>query len=173
MGNLLTAAQVRLLCRPISTHYDDTRIEMFIPEAEQLDVKPILGEQMYIDLLEAQTGTTLSVNQVLLLDGGIYTVENRKYIFKGLKVAISYFVYSRLIRNADGQLTRFGFVDKNLNESDRPQLKEKLVAADDAAKSGNAYLNEVLQLIKLNDMDEVYVHPDKSKRTYTINAIGD
>ena len=146
---------------------------MFIPEAEQLDVKPILGEQMYIDLLEAQTGTTLSVNQVLLLDGGIYTVENRKYIFKGLKVAISYFVYSRLIRNADGQLTRFGFVDKNLNESDRPQLKEKLVAADDAAKSGNAYLNEVLQLIKLNDMDEVYVHPDKSKRTYTINAIGD
>ena len=90
---------------------------MYIDESEAIDVKPILGEQIYIDLCEAQTGTTLTDNQLLILDGGVYTVDNRKYHFSGLKKAIAYFVYSRLIRNADGQLTSYGFVNKELNES--------------------------------------------------------
>lgn len=173
MDNLITAAQVRVLCRPISVHYESADIETYIGEAEQLDIKPILGEQMYIDLSEAQTGTTLSDNQKLILDGGIYTVDSRKYIFSGLKKAISYFVYSRLIRNSDGKLTRMGFVVKDTAESERPMLKEKLVAADDAAKTGNAYLNEVLQFIQLNNLENVYSCEDRPRRTYSINAIGD
>ena len=128
---------------------------------------------MYIDLSEAQTGTALTADQVLILDGGVYTVDNRKYVFSGLKKAIAYYVYSRLIRNADGQLTSYGFVNKELNESSRPELREKLQAADDAMKTGNAYLNEVLQFIKLNNLESVYTCPDKPVRRMTINAIGD
>ena len=173
MDNLLTATEVRALCRPISQNFKDSTIEIYIPEAEQIDVKPILGEQMYIDLSEAQTGTTLTDNQILILDGGVYTVDNRKYVFSGLKKAISYFVYSRLIRNADGQLVSFGFVNKQTNESERPELREKLHAADDAMKTGNTYLNEVLQFIKLNNLDTVYPCSNSSVRRLSINAIGD
>lgn len=173
MDNLLTATEVRALCRPISQNFKDSTIEIYIPEAEQIDVKPILGEQMYIDLSEAQTGTTLTANQELILDGGVYTVENRKYVFSGLKKAISYFVYSRLIRNADGQLVTFGFVNKELNESSRPELKEKLNAANDAMATGNVYLNEVLQFIKLNNLDPYYPCSEYRVRRMSINAIGD
>jgi len=162
-----------VLCRPITLNFKDANIEVYIDEAEAIDVKPILGEQMYIDLSEAQTGTTLTADQVLILDGGVYTVDSRKYVFSGLKKAISYFVYSRLIKNADGQLTRYGFVNKELNESQRPELREKIQAADDAMKTGNAYLNEVLQFIKLNNLESVYTCPDKPVRRMTINAIGD
>jgi len=173
MENLTTATEVRVLCRPITLNFKDANIEVYIDEAEAIDVKPILGEQMYIDLSEAQTGTTLTADQVLILDGGVYTVDSRKYVFSGLKKAISYFVYSRLIKNADGQLTRYGFVNKELNESQRPELREKIQAADDAMKTGNAYLNEVLQFIKLNNLESVYTCPDKPVRRMTINAIGD
>ena len=174
MDNLTTATQIRALCRPISSHYSDTNIETYIGESEQIDIKPILGEQMYIDLSEAQTGTTLTADQEMILDGGVYTVDDRKYVFGGLKKSIAYFVYSRLIKNADGQLTRYGFINKDTQESERPPLKEKLVAADDAAKTGNAYLNEVLQYIRLNDLDDAFTCPDPApKRSYSINAIGD
>lgn len=168
MANLITATQVRAKCRPISKNFEDDRINMFIPEAEQLDIKPLLGEQMYITLLE-DTGTTYST----LINGGTYTVDGRKYIMSGLLVAIAYFVYARLIINSDGQLTRLGFVQKDLNESDRPQLKEKLVASEGAKEAGNAYLNEVLQYIQLNKLDEVYTCADVPRRRFTINAIGD
>ena len=173
MDNLTTATEIRALCRPIAQHYKDANIEVYIDEAEAIDVKPILGEQMYIDLSEAQTGTTLTDNQQLILDGGVYTVDDRKYHFSGLKKAIAYFVYSRLIRNSDGILTSYGFVNKDLNESSRPELREKLQSADDAMKTGNAYLNEVLQFIKLNNLESVYTCPDKPVRRMTINAIGD
>lgn len=173
MDNLTTSAEIRLLCRPITTNFKDGTIETYISEAEQIDVKPLLGEQMYIDLSEAQTGTSLTPEQILILNGGVYTVNDRKYVFGGLKKAISYFVYSRLIRNADGTLASFGFVNKELNESSRPELREKLYAADNAMATGNTYLNEVLQYIKLNALDAVYTCPDKPVRRYTINAIGD
>jgi len=173
MDNLTTATEIRALCRPITPNFKDTVIETYIPEAEQLDVKPILGEQMYIDLSEAQTGTSLTADQILILDGGVYTVDERKYVFSGLKRAISYFVYARLIRNIDNNLTSYGFINKQTNESERPQLKEKLHAADDAMKTGNDYLNEVLQYIRLNNIDDAYVCPDVPVRRSTINAIGD
>ena len=89
-------------------------------ESEDIDIKPILGEQMYIDLSEAQTGTTLTPNQTLILNGGVYTVDEKKYVFKGLKSAIAYFVYSKIIKNSDGQVTRYGFINKDTAESDRP-----------------------------------------------------
>lgn len=174
MDNLLTAAQVKALCRPISVHYENANIETYIGEAEQLDVKPILGEQMYIDLSLAQTGTSLSSEQAMILDGGVYEVDGKKYVFSGLKKSISYFVYGRIIRNSDGQLTRYGFVNKDTLESERPQLKEKLVAAGDAEKTGNAYLNEVLQFIKLNNLEtDNSCAEDRPRRRFLINAIGD
>lgn len=173
MDNLTTAAQIRILCRPITANFKDTVIETYIPEAEQIDIKPILGEQMYIDLSEAQTGTTLTAGQIIILDGGVYTVDSRKYVFGGLKKAIAYFVYARLIRNIDNNLTSFGFVNKELNESSRPELKEKLNAANDAMATGNVYLNEVLQFIKLNNLDTFYPCSEHRVRRTTINAIGD
>lgn len=173
MDNLTTAAQIRLLCRPITTNFKDTVIETYIPEAEQIDIKPVLGEQMYIDLSEAQTGTTLTDNQILILDGGVYTIGTRKYVFSGLKKAIAYFVYARLIRNIDNNLTSFGFVNKELNESSRPELKEKLNAANDAMATGNIYMNEVLQFIKLNNLDPYYPCSEHRVRRMSINAIGD
>ena len=174
MDNLTTATEVKALCRPISTHYEDANILTYIGESEDIDIKPILGEQMYIDLSEAQTGTTLTPNQTLILNGGVYTVEEKKYVFKGLKSAIAYFVYSKIIKNSDGQVTRYGYINKDTAESDRPPLKEKLVAAEDAAKVGNAYLNEVLQFIKLNNLDTVYSCADtRPRRKFSINAIGD
>ena len=174
MDNLTTATEIRTLCRPISSHYLDANIETYIGESEQIDVKPILGEQMYIALSEAQIGTTLTTDQEMLLDGGVYTIDDRKYVFSGLKKSIAYFVYSRLIKNTDGQLTRYGFVNKDTQESERPPLKEKLVAADDAAKTGNTYLNEVLQYIRLKDLDDSFTCSDPAPiRRYSINAIGD
>ena len=173
MDNLVTPLEIRSLCRPITQHYKDADISIYIEETEPIDIKPILGEQMYIDLSQAQTGTTLTEDQILILDGGNYEVEGRKYVFSGLKKAISYFVYSRLIRNADGKLTSFGYVNKELQESNRPELREKLQAADDAMKTGNAYLNEVLQFIKLKNLDNVYPCSIGAVRRTSINAIGD
>lgn len=145
---------------------------MFIPEAELLDVKDQIGEQLYIDLLDS--GTTFAE----LMNGGVYEVDSKKYIFKGLKSAISYFVYCRLIRNSDGQLTSYGFVNKETDVSQRPELKERIAAASDAKEIGQAYLNECLQYIRLHPELFPVTQPNcteqrTTKSTYRINVIGD
>jgi hypothetical protein len=160
------------LCRPISAHYKTDRIDMFIPEAELIDVKDQIGEQLYITLLDF--GTTYQE----LMDGGIYEVAEKKYIFKGLKSAIAYFVYCRLIRNSDGQLTPYGFVNKDTDVSQRPELKERIAAASEAKEIGQAYLNECLQYIRLHPDLFPVTEPDciertTTKSTYRINEIGD
>lgn len=172
MSNIVTSSDVMLMCRPISTHYKPERIEMFIPEAELIDIKDQIGEQLYISLLDS--GTTYQE----LLDGGIYTVDEKKYIFKGLKSAISYFVYSRLIRNSDGQLTPYGYVNKDTDVSQKPELKERIAAANDAMEIGQAYLNECLQYIRLHPdlfpvTESECAQQTTTKSTYRITEIGD
>jgi hypothetical protein len=169
MANIVTSSEVMTLCRPISGHYEPARIDMFIPEAELLDVKDQIGEQLYISILE-EAGTTYNE----FLTGGVYEVADKKYIFKGLKSAIAYFVYCRLIKNSDGQLTRFGFVAKDTDVSTRPDLRERTAAANEAFEIGKAYLNECLQYIRLviEPTNQCTITQVKST-TYRINAIGD
>lgn len=65
----------------------------FIREAQMFDLKRLVCESFYQDL----TSETPVRDYTLLLEGGSYTFEGKKYEFAGLKAVLAYFAYARYI----------------------------------------------------------------------------
>lgn len=104
MEHILQPNEVRTLGRPIGKVADE-KLNAFITEAEQLHVKPILGDELFLRLLEEPEP---SDDIKTLLYGGIYKDKNGvTHSFTGLRVALSYFVYAQNLMSGDIESTRF------------------------------------------------------------------
>jgi hypothetical protein len=123
LANLITAAQLRQQYRPLSAHIDDARLLVYIDEAERLDVKPLLGDALFVDIKEAVSQTPVQERSfapgvafpsyTLLLEGGTYRIgENNVREFAGLKAALAYFAYTRIVENNPLWVTRSGVGEK-------------------------------------------------------------
>jgi hypothetical protein len=136
----------------MSVHIDEDKIETYIRESESIDIKSALGDELYLDVKEH------SEKYELLLDGGTYE-DNRgeKKMFMGIKTALAYYTYARIVKNGDGNVTRYGFVQKEDEYSSRPDIKEKVMAYNDAFSIADRYLKEcVLFLNEKNDEYPLY-----------------
>jgi len=146
MNNILFPEEVRTLGRPIGDIKPEKLIA-YINEAEQTQIKPVLGDKLYHDLCCID-----SVNDdryQILLDGGEYTDKNNHFhSFSGLKVAISYFVYVKTLMSGDIESTRFGFVEKNSQYSSRISDAARSSAYNEAMEVGRVYLKECLEYCK-------------------------
>lgn len=109
----------------------------FINEAQLQNIKPVIGDSLYIDLLDALTVLMNPANQVytLFLDGAIYQYNEVDYMFAGLRFALNYYAYARIVKFGDGNVTRFGFVTKEEQNSSRPDIAEKQMEYKDASKT--------------------------------------
>ena len=65
----------------------------FIREAQMFDLKGLVSEAFFQDL----TSETPIRDYTLLLEGGMYAFEGKKYEFAGLKAVLAYFAYARYI----------------------------------------------------------------------------
>lgn len=145
---LITFDEVGYLSRPMSIHVDREKIDAYIRESEDIDLRSALGDSLLLDIKANpdRYGT--------LLDGGEY--ENacgEKRSLKGLKIALAYFVYARIVKNADDNVTRFGFVNKDGDYSSRPDYREKSMAYNDAYSVAASYLKECVAYLNANKQD--------------------
>lgn len=131
--------EVELYARPCTV--DEDIIERTIEEAELLDVKPALGDTIFAKLQ----------NRVVygrLMEGGEYEVDGEKRTFAGLKRALAYYVWARLVNASTLHLTRFGFVIKTDDHSRTADLRERQAAAGSATAIANEYMKECLDYIE-------------------------
>ena len=77
----------------VSLFRKDEEFNRFIREAQMFDLKGLVCESFYQDL----TSETPIRDYTLLLEGGSYTFEGKKYEFAGLKAVLSYFAYARYV----------------------------------------------------------------------------
>lgn len=142
---LITVSEVQTLARDMSQHVDKQRLEVYIRESENLDLKGALGDALFLDVKEHPEKYSV------LLDGGVYEIEcGDKKVFTGLKSALAYYTFARIIKNGDGNVTRFGFVNKESSDSSRPDIKEKVMAYNDAFSVANTYLKECVSYLNNN-----------------------
>lgn len=167
---LLTSDEVSTLARGVSMHVDSDKIDVYIRESENIDIKPALGDALFIDLHEHPD------KYELLLDGGKYEDEcGDIHELVGLKSALAYYAYARLVKNGDGNMTRFGFVNKADEYSSRPDVKERVMAYNDAFSVADSYMKECLvYLSKHKDEYPLYTKNGGMKANRTIyRVIGD
>lgn len=142
---LITTDEVSKLARTMSVHIDAEKIETYIRESENIDLKSALGDTLFLDVKEHPE------NYSGLLNGCSYDIKcEGKRSFVGLKVALAYYTYARIVKNGDGNVTRLGFMNKNNEYSSHSDFKEKLVAYNDAFSVADRYLKECVRYLNDN-----------------------
>lgn len=157
---LIWPEQFRELARPVSIHTDDDEIAQFIRECEDLFIIPAVGWPTMklatmTDPCEADWSDIYveGFNPVVLLDGGEYVPgdavcgcdpSGEPRYCNGLRKALAYYVYAKMLRNDGNILARAGAMqhqDQYAYHTSDPELKRYNDTMDIAEK----YLGECIE----------------------------
>ncbi|TYP71480.1 DUF6712 family protein [Aquimarina intermedia] len=132
--------------REVSRSVRDDKINPYIEDAEYLDLKPLLGESLYNDLIANKT----DLKYINLLEPKNYQHNGKEYTHKGLNKVISLFAYARYVLFGSFTDTAFGFVEKSNNDSQpvSNEFKRNIYTKD--RQAAVSYLNDVLVFISRN-----------------------
>lgn len=143
---LITYNEVFELTRKMSAHIDKDKIDSFIREAENMDLKPVMGDSLLYAVRREPTAFTA------LLNGGMYkSASGDIKTFEGLKSALAYFTFARFVRNGDGNVTRVGFTVKDNEHSTRASDVEKERTYNDTRAIAERYLRECMDFVKVDE----------------------
>ena len=130
---LITPEEISTLARPC--YADEQKALAYIVEAEQNNIKPAIGDDLFIQLKEG--------GQTFLLEGGIYERNGKRYELNGIKRALAYFVISRLYESSTTELTRQGAVNRRSEYSDNADNSEIISVSRETYAIANRYMEEV------------------------------
>lgn len=90
----------------------DKEIMPFVSEVQDTDIKRLLGEEMYADLMINYDGeeeeNTTPEKYLELLNGKQYTYNGKNYLFNGLKQIIAYYTYYAFVKQWGVHITNAG-----------------------------------------------------------------
>lgn len=143
-NNLISLAEFQTLARPASVHMDESEVLAFVREAEDLNIKPLIGINTYTTLVEAAVpAQSLTPELQTLLLGGKYTPTSgcggEKECF-GLKRAVAYLAYARMIAANGGMVTRTGYYQHDDDYASRMDDKNRANARRDVQNMADFYL---------------------------------
>jgi hypothetical protein len=130
------------------------KLNPYIKEAQELDLLPILGQELYWALMEDFEASPSLATYSDLFNGSEYTLNGRTYKHQGLKPALIYFTYARYRMNANEEETATGLVIKNNPYSEPASEKSIARRVDQARSAAFAYMEPVIKF--LNDNEEDY-----------------
>lgn len=144
MKHIITPEEIGMLARPCTA--DKSLAERLIAEAEREDIRPRLGDALFLKV----TADEPAVGYDTLINGGEWTDRRgmQRYL-QGLKTAVAYYAYARVVRDGNIQATRYGAVikqDENSGESEKSErmrhYREAFSAADGVLAEVMSYLDE-------------------------------
>lgn len=171
--HLITPQEVFALSRNSSSSIDVRDVEVYIDEAEQLDLKPTIGAALLLRLLNNEGNGGHNYD---LLNGGKYKRPcGEVATFAGIRKTLAYYVYGRIIKNGGRTATRYGFVEKTDEYSRQVDYRERYAASNDATLVADSYMKETLNYIEDTGYFDEYKGCGKGMRNrrVTIKVIGD
>lgn len=158
---LIDANDIRRLGRPMSKLRDDEDIKTFVLEAQSIDVRPQLTDDLYIKVLERYSlpnvfdrtfDATFRPDYKLLMEGGMFDGGGKcgcggPVIFEGLKKSIVYYAQARMIQNPNF-ISRFGIVQRQDEyNSATVELKQRLAYENDTRSAADLFMRNTLKYI--------------------------
>jgi len=170
--HILTVEEFRELARPTSKHVDEKEVTAFISECENLNIIKAVG----LDTFEALVGDEVDEEHRVLLEGGVWTQtmqdgkERKRMRCVGLKQALAYFVYAKMIQSDGGIVTRTGMMRHDDEHASHADDKNRVRRYNDAMNVAEEYLTGCLLYWRSVKGDEV--RPVRGSRVH-VHAIGD
>ena len=164
---MITATEIREYLQ-LSKNVKDEEVAKYVVEAQELDIKPFLGEKFYYDFI---TNYLTNTDYTKLFEGGTYSPDSDGYLvsFTGIKKLLCYYTYNRFLVGNNEQLTRTGFVEKATPQSlaiDHANLLKKSSAI---LTTANQFKESTVNYIEKN-VDLFPLYP--KKQTYDVNKTG-
>jgi hypothetical protein len=110
--NLITIEDIKKIRSISNVINSDKDIMPFVYEAQDVEIKRILGELLYTDLIVTYDGEGLGnstpAKYLELLNGKQYTYNSNTYLFNGLKQIIAYYSYYSFLKQWGVHITNAG-----------------------------------------------------------------
>lgn len=145
MRNLITYEEISQLARPCTT--DEDMAEAMIAEAQRVEIKPRLGDALYLKLLEDKPEDRFKV----LLEGGVWEDKCKaQNLLTGIKTALAYYALARIVRDGNIQATTYGAAVKDDQYSADPERTERQRQYRELFSQADSYMAEALVYLKKN-----------------------
>jgi hypothetical protein len=163
---LIWPEQFRELARPVSIHVEDDEIAQFIRECEDVHIIPAIGwpTVRLATLTDPCTADWSTIydegfDAAILLDGGEYEptggcgcgADGETRYCNGLKKALAYFVYAKMLRNDGALIARAGAMQHNdqyayhVNDAELKRYNDTMDVAE-------RYLAECLEYANMHNV---------------------
>lgn len=132
----------------VTQNLDSSDIDPVITEAQMGDLKPVLGDAFFHDMMENLTAS----KYVTLLNGTVYTPTGATapIRFNGLKMVLKYYVYARLIVLDGVKSTSAGFLQKTLENSERISGTQRTQMIAQSKSMAKVYEDELVKYLNNN-----------------------
>lgn len=143
---LITREDIDKECRPCNAQ--DALADRCIEEAQNLDIIPAIGADWWLRVQNINDDAVAT----LLWEGGVYKDTcGDSHIFAGLRKALLYYAYGRIVRNSVGVSTRFGFQVKSDQYSDEAEQSQKTQAYNEAFAIADGYKAQCLAYLNTSE----------------------
>lgn len=145
MKNLISYEEISKLARPCSTEQE--MAEAMIAEAQRVEIKPRLGDALYLKLMEEN----LTEPYITLLNGGRWESDCRgPQLLTGIKTALAYYALARIVRDGTIQASTYGAVIKDDQYSFEAERAERQRQYRELFSQADNYLAEAIRYITAN-----------------------
>lgn len=133
----ITPQDISLLARPC--YADEAKVLAYIYEAEQNNIKTKIGDDLFLRLKDGENP--------LLLEGGIYEKNGKRYQLNGIKKALAYYAYSRLLESGSVNLTRQGVVNRRSDDANAVNEDNIIKISRETYAIADRYMQEVMDYL--------------------------
>jgi hypothetical protein len=155
---LITLADIKQI-RP-TAELDGARWEPFALEAQDQDLRPILGDGLYYDFMREvfDSGDDMYADYQSLLNGVAYTYNGQTIYFDGVKPMLVYFTLARFVQNNPVHITRFGVVSKVVPQSQNVDGQVLRQVVNELRSCAMTYKNQVdTYLLENQETFDLYI----------------
>lgn len=157
MNNLISISDIQGIIKDMSVNVEQERIERHIAEAQEFDIKPVLGRALYLGFVNGLGASPQEDIYVDLWEGKTYTDKgiNADVSFEGVKRALIYYAYARFLNNQNTNVGSFGIVVKENNPYSKSEEEKKIQRlVTSAIQAAESYKSDFVKF--LNDNSELY-----------------
>lgn len=173
MALLITLSNIQAV-KSISLNVNESKqLTPYIQEAQNFDLRELLGDAFYLDLIADFTASPSLELYSFLFNGGSYVHGNDTYFMDGIKQYLIYCTYARYLSNSNVISTATGLVHKTNQYSERVDEKtiSRLVAQ---SRSGATFIeNNIKDYLSRKSSDYPLYKKVREKSTgFKIRNIG-
>lgn len=150
--HIISTDEFLQLARPASKHLDKDEVDAYVREVEDMEVVPLIGIALFHTLTEAVSLAELTDEERILFAGGEYTADGCSCgdtkVCAGLKRAVAYLAYAKMLAANGGIITRTGYMQHNDTYASRMDDTNKANARRDVQNMADYYFGQCVEYYK-------------------------